>query len=94
MHIPEQRMPTSTLTRKGQTTIPKAIREYLNLRAGQKLDFVIDAEGRVVLRPATLDVRDLEGMLAHGREEAVTVEEMNRVVRRRAGQARAKESSS
>lgn len=80
-------MPTSTLTRQGQTTIPKAIRDHLKLRAGQKLDFVIDERGRVVLRPATNDVRDLEGLLHRAGEEPVSVEEMERVIRERGGRA-------
>ena len=78
-------MPTSTLTRQGQTTIPKAIREHLKLRAGQRLDFVIDERGRVLLRPATNDVRDLEGVLHRPDEEAITIEEMQRVIRERGG---------
>jgi antitoxin PrlF len=48
-----------TLTSKGQTTIPKPIRDHLGLHAGDQLDFVIEPDGRVTLRPATIDVMDL-----------------------------------
>jgi antitoxin PrlF len=78
-------MPSSTLTSKGQTTIPKEIREYLNLRSGQRIDFVVDEDGRVILRPATFDIRDLAGILRREHQEPISVEEMNRVIRSRHG---------
>ena len=54
-------MSISTLTSKGQTTIPKQVREHLKIGPGDKLDFVIESEGRVVIRPAKLDVRNSRG---------------------------------
>jgi hypothetical protein len=39
----------------------------------------------VVLRPATYDIRDLHGILHRPGQPTVTVEEMNRVIRRRHG---------
>lgn len=47
-------MPISTLTSKGQTTVPKEIREALNIEAGDKLFWEIRG-GRVAVtteRPA------------------------------------------
>ncbi len=44
-------MPTN-LTSKGQVTIPKHIRESLNLRPGEPVDFSVSAAGEVVIRPA------------------------------------------
>ncbi len=42
-------MPTTTLTSKGQITIPLEVRTALGLHAGAKLDFVLDQDGfRVV----------------------------------------------
>lgn len=76
-------MPTSTVTAKGQTTIPKEIREYLNLRPGNRIDYVVDPEGRVVLRPATYDIRDLHGILQRPGQQPLTVEDMNRVIHER-----------
>jgi AbrB family looped-hinge helix DNA binding protein len=78
-------MSSSTLTSKGQTTIPKDIREYLNLQPGHRIDFMIDEEGRVLLRPATLDIRELAGILQQDRQEPISVEEMNKVIRARHG---------
>lgn len=78
-------MASSTLTSKGQTTIPKDIREYLNLQPGQRIDFIVDEEGRVILRPATLHIRDLAGILHREGQKPISVEEMNRVIRARHG---------
>ena len=52
-------MPTATLTSKGQLTLPKTIRDRLRLGAGDRVDFVIKDDGTIVLRPATVDVREL-----------------------------------
>ena len=78
-------MAHSTITTKGQTTIPKEIREHLKLQAGHRIEYVVDEAGRVVLRPATYDIRDLHGILQRPGQPAVTVEEMNRTIRRRHG---------
>lgn len=74
---------TSTLTAKGQTTIPKSIRSYLGLHAGDRLDFVVE-EGKVILQPATLDVRELRGAFRRPGVPPVSVEEMSAAVRTRA----------
>ncbi len=49
-------MATATITSKGQTTIPKAIREHLKLKTGDRLDFVIGDDGRVTLAPRKIDI--------------------------------------
>ena len=41
---------STTLTVKGQVTIPKQIRDALNLKPGSQLDFALNREGQVVLR--------------------------------------------
>lgn len=82
-------MATATLTSKGQTTIPKEVRDHLHVSPGDKLDFLIDAEGRVVLRPATLDVRQLKGMLKRKRAKPVSLHEMERAIAEGAARKRA-----
>jgi AbrB family looped-hinge helix DNA binding protein len=81
-------MPIATLTSKGQTTIPKEIRDLLGLAPGDKLDFVVESDGRVVLRPATLDVRELRGMLRKKSRKPVSLEEMDRAIAEGAMRAR------
>jgi antitoxin PrlF len=44
-------MPT-TLTSKGQVTIPKHIRDALHLLPGTAVEFSVNAAGEVVLHPA------------------------------------------
>ena len=46
-------MPT-TLTVKGQVTIPKQIRDALGLTPGTPVDFAVNGAGEVVLHKATL----------------------------------------
>lgn len=65
----------STITLKGQATIPKSIREHLGLKAGDRVKFFVHPDGTVVLlpqRPASA----LRGVLKTTRK-AVTIEEMN-----------------
>jgi antitoxin PrlF len=77
-------MPSATLTSKGQLTLPKAIRARLRLGAGDRVDFVVEDDGTVVLRPATADVRELKGLLYRKGIKPLSVEEMNATIRRRA----------
>lgn len=77
-------MPTATLTSKGQLTLPKAIRDRLRLGSGDRVDFVIKDDGTIVLRPATVDVRELSGFLHRKGVKRLSVSEMNAVIRRRA----------
>jgi antitoxin PrlF len=68
----------SALTRKGQATIPKAIREHLRLKPGDRVKFFVHPDGSVVLLPK-LPVTALRGMVKH-RGSPVTIEEMNEAV--------------
>ena len=76
-------MPTATLTSKGQTVIPKAIRDQLGLHPGDTLDFIIQESGDVLIRPATEDVRRLKGLLQRARHASVSLEDMEQAIRRR-----------
>lgn len=76
-------MSASTITSKGQTTIPKNIRKHLKLQPGDKLDFVIDKEGKVVIEPNTLDVKELEGILYRPHRKVVSIREMKTAVKKR-----------
>lgn len=72
-------MPTSTLTTRGQTTIPKPIREALDLQPGDRLEFTLKND-QVVLRRAEADLSALDGMLDRSGTEPVSVADMNEVI--------------
>lgn len=58
-------MPTSTITSKGQTTVPKEVREALDLEAGDKLSWEIRG-GRVAITIQRPALYELEGFIKHG----------------------------
>ena len=78
------RVSTSTLTSKGQANIPKDIRKRLNLHPGDRLEFVIDEDGRVLVLPASVDASELAGILKRP-AKPVSVAAMNQAIRKRAG---------
>ena len=78
-------MPASLITSKGQTTIPKKIRNHLNLQPGDRIDFVVEDDGKVFLEPASHDIGDLEGILHRPGMKAVSAEDMNKALRKRFG---------
>jgi AbrB family looped-hinge helix DNA binding protein len=75
-------MPSSTITSKGQLTVPKEIREHLGLKPGDRIDFVKDRSGRVTLKATDTDIRSLRGILKSKRKQPLSVEEMNEVIAR------------
>ena len=66
----------ATLTTKGQLTVPKEIREYLNLSSGDKIEFVISEKGKAIMKPVSQKVDNLYGRLFDESRVAVTTEEM------------------
>jgi len=76
-------MPASTLTSKGQTTIPREVRDHLKLKSGDQIDFIIQEDGAVVIRPATVHVGELKGMLHRRGMKTVSIAAMNTAIRKR-----------
>ncbi len=74
-------MPRSTITRKGQTTIPKAVRERLGVAYGDQIDFIVKPDGSVVVEAANVDVMSLAGMLKKKGQRPRTIEEMDEAIR-------------
>lgn len=68
----------SAITVKGQATIPKAIREHLGLKPGDRVKFFVHPDGSVVLLPK-LPASALRGIVK-GRRRPVTIEEMNTAI--------------
>ena len=69
----------SAITVKGQATIPKAVRQHLGLKAGDRLKFFFHADGSVALLPK-LPARALRGMVRSRRRRPVTTDEMTKAV--------------
>jgi antitoxin PrlF len=68
----------SAITSKGQATIPKAIRDYLRVKPGDRLKFFMHPDGTVVLLPK-LPATALRGMVKH-RGKPVTVRNMEQAI--------------
>jgi antitoxin PrlF len=80
-------VPRATVTSKGQITIPRSIRQALKVGVGDRLDFVLEAEGRVVVRPAFRDVGELKGLLHRAGRKPVSIEQMNAAIIRQGRKA-------
>ena len=70
----------SAITSKGQATIPKAIREHLRLKPGDRVKFFVHPDGSVVLLPR-LPASALRGIIKSRRARPVTLAEMDEAVR-------------
>ena len=75
-------MATSTLTTKGQVTIPLDVRQRLGLDAGDRIEFVEIENGVFAIKPAIDDVRSLKGLLRKPKKP-VSIEDMKAAIRLR-----------
>lgn len=66
----------TTISSKGQVTVPREVRERLGLQAGDKIAWSILSNGTIVLRPKTRRLADLVGILTQPGQLGVTVDEM------------------
>ena len=69
----------SAITVKGQATIPKAIREHLRLKPGDRVKFFVHPDGSVVLLPK-LPAAALRGIIKSRRRRPVTIAGMTEAV--------------
>ncbi|HTE46761.1 MAG TPA: AbrB/MazE/SpoVT family DNA-binding domain-containing protein [Gemmatimonadaceae bacterium] len=70
-------MAESTVTSKGQITIPKVVRERLQLETGDKVYFDVRDDGSVIMVARNEPLEGLFGMLKSSRRRALTIDEMN-----------------
>ena len=68
----------ATLSRKGQMTIPKEIRDRLSMKAGDRITFTLMPDSTVVLHLKTKSVTELAGMLYKKGRKPVPIEELSR----------------
>jgi antitoxin PrlF len=75
---------STKVTTKGQVTVPKPVREHLNLTKGDRIEFLIGVDGKVTIVAATEDVRKLKGIVSKP-AKPVTVEDMNQAIEAEGG---------
>ena len=68
----------ATLTSKGQTTIPKEIRESLGMRPGDRLTFTQMPDGTVIMRVKRRSIMELAGVLRKKGRKPVSIAQMSR----------------
>lgn len=69
----------STLTSKGQLTLPKKVRELLGLKNGDKVGFSISETGKVEIAPVRTNLKELKGLLKPV-SGVVSLEEMREAI--------------
>jgi AbrB family looped-hinge helix DNA binding protein len=69
-------MSTATLTSKGQTTIPKDIRDALGLKPKDQIHYTLMPDGTVIMRAKTRSILELQGLLHDPERKPVSIEEM------------------
>jgi AbrB family looped-hinge helix DNA binding protein len=72
----EKPMSTATMTSKGQTTIPKDIREGLGLHAKDQIQFTMLPDKTVIFRVKMRAIQDLYGSLHDETREVIPLEKM------------------
>lgn len=71
----------STLKSRGQITLPKALLDELHLKSGDRIAFERNDDGSYVLRPKTVIVASLKGILKDKYQgPPKTVEEMQEAI--------------
>ena len=70
-------MSHSTLTSKGQTTIPQEIREAVGLQTGAKLNWSVTPDGVLIVRANTQSVESLAGSLKTQDGKKICIQDMN-----------------
>jgi antitoxin PrlF len=75
----------STVTIKGQATLPKAVRDHLGLKPGDRVKFFIHPDGTVVMLPL-IPASALRGILKRPGQKPVTIEEMDDAIAAEVGE--------
>ena len=70
-------MSESTITAKGQTTVPQQVRERIGAGPGTRLVWHVMPDGGLIVRAKTHSVLDLAGSLKPPKGKRVKVEDMN-----------------
>lgn len=83
----------ATVTSKGQVTIPKRIRDALDIEAGQEVEFVLEENGSITVRPKDPAMERLRSLKERLSAHDVDLEAMRRESKRAWGDATTEESA-
>ncbi len=70
-------MAESTITAKGQTTVPADVRAQVHAKAGTRLVWSVTPDGTIIVRAKTKSILDMAGMAKAPRGKRVAIEDMN-----------------
>jgi antitoxin PrlF len=70
-------MAESTITSKGQTTVPADIRALVNAKPGTRLVWSVMPDGTIIVRVKSKSVLDMAGMLKAPKGKRVSIEGMS-----------------
>jgi antitoxin PrlF len=83
-------MSVSTLTRKGQTTIPKDVRKFLGLEPEDKILYLIEGE-KVILKPLKGNILELRGSVP-AKKESIDFNKLRQETKRKVARNIAEEA--
>ena len=69
----------TTMTSKGQITIPREIREHFHIKSGDKIDFVIKDDGTLEIVPIISNIKSLKGILPRP-SKAILLKDMEKAI--------------
>ncbi len=75
-------MHISTITSKGQTTIPKEVREFLHLKSNDKIVYITDGK-RIVLTPIKGTILNLRGVVKRQNKKKIRFPRLREEVKRK-----------
>lgn len=75
---PSRACTEATRTSKGQTTIPKVIRDSLQVQPGDRVTFTLMPDGVVLMRVKSQRAADLAGLLHRKGRKPVPIEQLSR----------------
>jgi len=70
-------MDGSTVTAKGQTTVPAQVRRKAGATPGARLSWHVMPDGRIVIRVKKRSILDLAGTLKAPKGRRVSIDDMN-----------------
>ena len=71
-----------TVTVEGQVTAPKAVRDKLRLKHGDRAAFLLDASGELRTAPVTASVKQLKGMVPRPKKPMTLVQMDDAITKR------------